>query len=471
VVTFGKDPTGAAHGGYFAYAQSLVFDDATCNGLPSGMAINVSSDGGLTWTNALMVEADAGAGLNDKNWIVTDNAASATAGCPTVTPCHHPGRTYIVWDRVASIVFAYCDPDSPVSGTMGTGCDKITNWSSVTGKAFFPLFPLQAIGTFPIVLNNGSLAIIYDSRTSTCNPNEQPNCTVGGSNINWGVIPGMGGPIWPGPPPPFTFAPVPVAQYATVREQFQRAGGLPQLAYDPVTGDAVVAWEDNRYRNDGGAIPGLSDTSLQNDAVISFSTPVAGVPGATWSAPIRVNQGSMGDFMNHWNTMVAVGADGIWRVGYRTRQEPAAGFTTATMMSPFIDTYYQESSDQGTTWTAPLKVNTSIATDPQFGAFSRFSNVPPLGLFLGDYQQLAAGGNDETYVTRDEAFAPTPGATCNTGFSTPMTCQNQTTWVAHLLPQSSPNIPDTRFIPAIVLVGGAIGVIALRRRRRPDLET
>ena len=113
-----------------------------------------------------------------------------------------------------------------------------------------------------------------------------------------------------------------------------------------------------------------------------------------------------------------------------------------------------------------------IETDPQFGAFSRFTSTPPEGLFLGDYQQLAAGGNDETYVTRDEAFAPTPGATCNTGFLTPMTCQNQTTWVAHLLPASSPNIPDTRFIPAIVLVGGAVGILALRRRRRPtDLET
>jgi hypothetical protein len=44
--------------------------------------------------------------------------------------------------------------------------------------------------------------------------------------------------------------------------------------------------------------------------------------------------------------------------------------------------------------------------------------------------------------------------------------------VAHLLPQSSPNIPDARFIPAIVLVGGALGVLALRRKRRPsDLET
>ena len=461
VVTFGKDPTGAAHGGYFAYAQSLVFDDTTCQGLPSGMAINVSSDGGMTWTNALMVEADAGAGLNDKNWIVSDNAASPTAGCPSSTPCHHPGRTYIVWDRVATIDVAYCDPDSSVSGTFGTGCDKITNWSSVSGKAFFPLFPGQGIGTFPIVLNNGSLAIIYDSLTSTCNPHEQPNCAVGGSNINWGEIPGMGVAVFPSPPAPFTFVPVPIAQYASNGIQFQRAGTLPQVAYDTVTGDAVAVWEDNRFRDDGGATPGLSDTSNQNDAVFSFSTPVAGVPGASWSAPQRINQGPTNDFIDHWDTMIAIGPDGIWRAGYRQRYEPSG----MNARAPLIDTYYQESRDQGATWTAPLKVNTSITTDPQYGAFSRN------GLFLGDYQELAAGGNDETYVTRDESFAPLGTPSCITGtgqnFNTIASCQNQTTWVAHLLPQNANNIPDSRFIPAIVLVGGAVGVLVLRRRRRP----
>ena len=451
VVTFGLDPTGQAHGGYFAYAQSLVFDSGnTCSALPSGMAINVSSDGGVTWGPALIVEHDAGGGLNDKNWIVTDNQTGIG---------HHPGRTYIVWDRVASVEVAYCDPDSPASIANGTGCDKITNWSSVGGNAFFPLFPGQAIGTIPIVLNNGSLGVIYNSLTSACTPSEGTGCvnTVGGSNINWGVIPGMGAAVFPSPPASSTFVPFPIASYQSNGVQYQRAGSLPSMAYDPVTGGVLVGWEDNRYRTDAAGAPGN-----QNDLVVSYGAPVGGpqgAPAATWSTPQKVNTDAPNSNIDHWNAMVAVGNDGIWRVGYRQRYEPLNFSAT----SGPIDTYYQESRDLGTSFTAPLKVNTAVATDPQFGAFSRN------GLFLGDYQQLVAGaGNDETFVTREEAFAPTAGASCTTSFvNIPATpCQNQTDFVAYLAPLGAPlNTPESPLVPGLLLFGAAVGAVAWRRHR------
>src|SRR5207245_11336930 len=182
---------------YLAYAQSLVFDDTTCQdpisgtALPSGMAINVSSDGGVTWTNALIVEADAGGGLNDKNWVVSDNQP-ANFDCPTVAPCHHPGRTYIVWDRVASIEVAYCDPDHTAGA--GAGCDKLANWSTVSGNIFQPLFGLQGIGAFPVVLNNGSAGMIFNSLTAPpCSAEEVPStCSVGGGSNEWELLPGAG---------------------------------------------------------------------------------------------------------------------------------------------------------------------------------------------------------------------------------------------------------------------------------------
>jgi hypothetical protein len=48
----------------------------------------------------------------------------------------------------------------------------------------------------------------------------------------------------------------------------------------------------------------------------------------------------------------------------------------------------------------------------------------------------------------------------------PKACQNQTTFVSHLLPQAATNVPDSRIVPAIVLVGGAAGIWALRLRSR-----
>ena len=453
VAAFGKDPrtTGQAHGGYYAYAQSLVFDDSTCSGLPSGMALNVSSDGGVTWSPAVQLEGDAGAGLNDKNWIVSDNATGVG---------HHPGRTYIVWDRVATVEIAYCDPDSPLSLAPGNGpgCDKLYNWATFSGKLFQPISAVQGIGSFPVVLNNGSLGILYNTLAASCGvPNEcnQNNAGVGG-NV-WTLIPGAGATPFGSPlPAPTVYTTVASYQGGTV--QFQRAGTLPQVAHDPVTDDLVAVWEDNRFRTDSGG--------NQNDAVFSASTNM----GVTWSTPARINQGPTGDFVNHYNTTIAVGADGIWRAAYRQRNE-SPGFTIRT---PGIDSYYQESRDQGATWSAPLKINTgSPVSDPQFGAYSRFTTGG--GLFQGDYEQIAAGGNDESYFTRDESFAPPGGpSTCNNDFvDPPSPCQNQTTWVSHLLPQSQADVPDSRIVPALVLVGGVTGmaVLQVRARRRRHRST
>jgi hypothetical protein len=319
----------------------------------------------------------------------------------------------------------------------------------------------------PVVLNDGSLGVIFNSVTSTpCSPTEAPNCPIGGTTINWGFIPGAGTQPWPGAFTPTTFVPVPISSYqelSPIPVQYQRAGSLPQVAYDATTNDVFVGWEDNRYRTDGGVASGSSN---QNDAVISVSLPVAGVPGTlgSWSLPKPVNHDPASttderDFVDHWNTMIAVGADGILRIGYRQRFEPTGMSPTA----PFIDTYYQESNDHGLTFTKPVLVNTGKATDPQFGAFSRN------GLFLGDYQALAAGGLDQTYVTRDESYAPPAGGTCNTGpFTTLPTppCQNQQTWVAMLAPQPTTIVPELRFVPALVVVGAAIGAVAIVRRRR-----
>ncbi|MBV8194077.1 MAG: hypothetical protein JOY80_00970 [Candidatus Dormibacteraeota bacterium] len=469
VVTFGWDPTGKAHGGYIAYAQSLVFDDTTCSAagtaLPSGMAINLSYDGGLSWTGGTILESDNVGGLNDKNWVLTDNGTGSG---------HHRGRVYVVWDREAPVVYSYCDPDVKGPTATAAGCDQPGNWTSVNNNSWYVLFPGQGIGTMPVVMNSGDLGVMFTSLSanpcSVSTSTDQPNCNPGGNNIEFGVIPGAGTAVWPAAFPPSTFAPVTVDTLDSTGVQYQRAGGLPSVAYDTTTGDVVIGWEDNRFRTDGGATPGNSDTSQQNDAVISVSKPaIAGQDaGTTWSGAIRVNMGSTSDYVDHWNTMVAVGSDGIIRVGYRQRQEPAGGFTTATMMTPYIDTYYQESRNQGSTFTAPLLVDTAVSTDPQFGAFSRFTLSPPEGLFLGDYNELAAGGNDETYVVRDESFAPSPGATCNTGYLNPMQCQNQRTFVAHLLPESSAGTPDARFVPGLVLFGGAGGAIlvGVRRRRR-----
>ena len=101
VVAFGPDNV--------VYANSLIFDLNVNNGLRSAMAVNVSKDGGKTWSDPVIFQDDNLGGLNDKNWIVVDNSDA---------PGHHKGRVYVVWDRVAPVVYDYCDHD----------CDQLANW-------------------------------------------------------------------------------------------------------------------------------------------------------------------------------------------------------------------------------------------------------------------------------------------------------------------------------------------------------
>src|SRR5579859_8033122 len=66
VVAFGPDGT--------VYANSLVFDFNKNQGLRSGIAVNVSKDGGLHWSPPVYLQDDMVGGLNDKNWIVVDQS-------------------------------------------------------------------------------------------------------------------------------------------------------------------------------------------------------------------------------------------------------------------------------------------------------------------------------------------------------------------------------------------------------------
>jgi hypothetical protein len=66
----------------------------------------------------------------------------------------------------------------------------------------------------------------------------------------------------------------------------------------------------------------------------------------------------------------------------------------APRYAPVIDTYYQESSDGGSTWTAPLKVD-RVTSNPWYGAFSRS------GTFEGDYDQIASAGGYK-YIVRSQ---------------------------------------------------------------------
>jgi hypothetical protein len=378
------------------YANSLVFDFNKNEGLRSGIAINVSNDGGLHWSPPVIFQDDELGGLNDKNWIVVDMSKA---------PGHHFGRVYAVWDRVAPVVYDYCDHD----------CDRLANWLPNLQTIPGLVFPGQGIGAYPVVMKTGGLGIVIDTTSGGVPVPSGPDeleVEPGTDEINFIAAPAAGSTPFPAP---LVFTPpIDIAPNGTAGVPAQRAGTLPATAVDPSSGTIYAVWEDSSLRQDG-----------TNDAVMSRSFD----NGLTWSPIQRINQGSTTDHVDHYNPTVAVGDGGTVHVAYRQRNESGTG----PLYSPAIDTYYQESTDGGGTFGAPLKVD-SVASNVGYDAFSRD------GAFEGDYNQIASAGG-YTYITRCQgqpAFAGEPPAlTANPDGSDTLVLteagkghQHQSTWVA-----------------------------------------
>jgi hypothetical protein len=347
VVAFGPDNV--------VYANSLVFDLHKGGGTRSGIAINVSKDGGRTWSKPVVFQDDRLGGTNDKNWIVVDNGSGTG---------HHKGRVYAVWDRVAPVVYDYCDHD----------CDQLGNWLPDFQVIDPVVFPAQGIGAYPMVLKSGALGMVIDTTTIGAPTGQDEPEPSAASNHVMIVAPAAGSTPYPAP---LAFAPpIQISQNRSAGITAQRASdGLPAAAVDPRSGAVYAVWDDGRFRTDG-----------KNDAVIAKSTD----EGRTWSAPVRINGGPKDDKANHYGVGVAVSEDGVVHVSWRQRDESGK----PPLFTDAIDTYYSESRDGAKTWTDPIKIDVQPSL-PWFGAFSRD------GTFEGDYDQLASAGG-YTYVARDQ---------------------------------------------------------------------
>ncbi len=410
VVTFGPNND--------VYYSSLVFDDtstdnsptgnSTVEGMRSGMAINVSKDGGRTWSQPVFFADDNLQGLNDKNWVVVDNSDASG---------HHKGRVYVVWDRVAAVFYDYCDAN----------CDQLSSWAfGGTFRQFDLPTPYvgQAIGATPVVLNDGSLAIIFNAAAGgvfTGTNAEQtftPNPST--ARLTAAIAPLAGTQPFG---TPFVFLPpIYIADNDSGGVRAQRAGSLPSADYDTKTGTLAVAWEDSRFHTEATPV---------NDILVATSTD----GGKTWSSPVKVNPGTSNDNVDRYNASISASGDGVLHVAYRSRQEA----TSLSGFAPNIQTYYQESSDGGQTWSAPLQVSTVTNNNAYYGAFSRG------GTFEGDYNGIASA-KGYSYIVRDEAYPAyageppaltpdpsSPGSLALTGKGH----QHQQTWVAVVGPATA----------------------------------
>ena len=367
------------------YYSSLVFDDGSGEGgdrLRSAIVNSTSHDGGRTWDKPTVVIDDSGGGLNDKNWEVVDNGTGTG---------HHPGRLYVVWDRVAPMLASYSDDE---------------------GKTFSPpslVYAGQGIGAIPLVLADGSLGVVFSTDVA---PVPTAHTDPGGELAE--PIPGIskevmavahGAGLVPSPAPLVFAAPTSVGVYNGHEPRLQRASpGLPTAAVDPKSGRVYVGWDDSRFRTE--------PNSPVNDPVITWSDD----DGVTWSPLKNLRTGRSNDWVDRFNSMLDVAPDGTLTVAYRQRQEASS----SADMSNFVDTYVVQSRDGAKTFSKPLRVNKSVRADARFAAFSRG------GAMWGDYNQLAVAKDGTVYIVRCESYSVRRGEEVDF----PPAVHHQRTWVA-----------------------------------------
>jgi hypothetical protein len=287
----GSDATVAFGPDHVAYASTIDFSFR--QDCPSAVGVNISADGGLTWSDPVFPENDASCDVfSDKNWLVVDTSPASPFF----------GRVYLVWTLFT--------PTSGV-GVLRYSDDDGQTWSDLIDVTSPPD---EVEGLLPVVQSNGDLTIVYDD-------------VVGGGDFEVAQTSTDGG---------LTFgAPVTIAEFLGAGDPGIRTGGLPAAAIDPTDDTIYVVWQDTRFRSDG-----------HNDTVISESTD----GGATWSSPARVNgPDPNGEILDHFTPDVAAHS-GVVHVTYMTRD------FAGKKPSEFVQERYIVSADGGSTFGGELSL-------------------------------------------------------------------------------------------------------------------
>ncbi|MEA2624287.1 MAG: hypothetical protein QOD06_332 [Candidatus Binatota bacterium] len=285
-VAFGPDGS--------VYVSSLTISRDRCT---TGIMVQRSDDGGLTFETPVQVERHAGCDVsNDKEWITVD----------TFPASPHFGRIYVVWSRITG-------NDEPLQ--IRHSDDRGRTWTSrvqLSGNR-------SGVGVLPLVQPNGDLTVVYTNLNSLPLRGVARTSRDGGSTFGAEVVIGN--------------------NLASSPSDLRVGEFLVTAAVDPVTGELYAGWADTRFRSDG-----LNDVLLWK----------SGNGGGSWSGPVKVNGDGSGSGIDKFTPDVAVHG-GIVHATYRTRTREE------DRDSNLVYTAYQISTDGGRSFGAPVRLGARTA--------------------------------------------------------------------------------------------------------------
>lgn len=358
------------------YAAVLV-DGETGNGQFSGVAVSRSTDGGRHFAPPVLIHPDpTGATFSDKPWIGVDDTNGPYAG-----------SIYIAWnldDNTSPSAPIYFSRSTDGGKTFSPGVEisgdsPLCQFGEPAGGA---LSCNSALGATPVISPDGTISVVYaylDPDRSDegdigliQNGNDQASINLGSqsslascrplspdrfTHTHLFVVQSRdGGATWSAPIDAATVYDVPFHFNNSCFRNFS----LPAFAADSTNGTLYLSWADER----------------NGDADILLERSTDG--GATWSAPVRVNDDPVGDGKDQFQPQVAVAPNGVVSVMFFDRRNDPNNI--------LIDTYLAQSTDGGQSFHPNMRV-TSVSWNPSIDA-----PVPDDGsgsTFIGDYQGLA----------------------------------------------------------------------------------
>jgi hypothetical protein len=354
-VSFG--PTG------IAYVSCLAFD-LSGPGFAGDIDVNISRDGGLSWSAPITVRHDTDPSFyNDKDWITADP--------------HNPSLVYAVWDRgnfadgsahrSTSAYNGYTQP-----GLFARSLDAGQTWQptqiiydpGANNDSFDHQVVVRPDGTlfdfFAEVLHNDSLGDVRATHLSCVESLDHGQTWLPNGHANRAAE-SMG------------LATIDPNTGQWVEQGLGRF--LFNVAVDPHNGNLYTVWSDGRFS--GG----------QNNS-IAFIMSADG--GSTWSAPVKINQTpttiAAAD-QQAFEPTIAVAADGSVAVAYYDFRNDVPGGRTLT-------DYWLVHADAGVDLTNPANWSELRLTNRSFDLQkATLASQGANGEFLGDYQSLVASGN------------------------------------------------------------------------------
>ncbi len=317
-----------------AYTISISFNQSNND---NAVATATSVDGGKTWGNLGLLKADTGTTqfFNDKESVTADPKIAGTA--------------YAVWDRLQS---PNANPYADLHAAAYTGPSyfaKTTDGGKTWSAAAIIVDTAQnnqTIGNQIVVdPRNGTLYDVFDLIVSTGSNSD----TTHGYNVAF-IKSTDGGATWTQPQIINTLQSVGVPSTRT-------GDIIPEPAIDPATGQLYVVWQDSRFNG------GHYDE-------IALST--SGDGGATWSAPVRVNDATG---QSAFTAAVAVNSKGAVGVSYYQFASSATALPTTYNL--------KISGHQGATFGTATTLK---------GPFDMTTAPVARGYFVGDYEGLVAIG-------------------------------------------------------------------------------